>query len=85
MGLGRAGKRTLVYFGVAEPEEADFPADTSPFKSALGILLGAVVFGALVGFADRDVTSGAIAGALWLGLMIIRSALAHYRARRSSP
>ena len=76
--------RTLVYFGVAEPEEADFPPKTSRLKSALGLLVGAVVAGALFGLFERDVAAGAFFGALWLGLMILRSAWARHRARRSS-
>ena len=85
MGLTRVWNRTLVYFGVDEPQEADFPPDTSLLKSTLSILVGAVVAGALFGFVDHDVADGAIVGALWLGLMILRSAWARLRARRSSP
>jgi hypothetical protein len=85
MRLGRAWNRTLVYFDIAEPEEADFPAEISLFKSALGILVGAAVAGTLFGFFEHDIASGAIFGALWLGLMVLRSALARHRARRSSP
>jgi hypothetical protein len=85
MGLTRVWNRTLVYFGVDEPQEADFPPDTSLLKSTLSILVGAVVAGALFGFVDHDVASGAVFGALWLGLMILRSAWARHRARRSSP
>ena len=85
MSLARAWNRTLVYFGVAEPEDTEFPPHPSPFKSALGLFVGAVVAGALFGFVDHDVADGAIFGALWLGLMILRSAWARLRARRSSP
>jgi hypothetical protein len=84
MGLTRAWDRTLVYLGAAEPEEADFPPKTSRFKSVLGLLVGAVVAGALFGFIDHDVASGVVFGALWLGLMILRSAWARHRAGRSS-
>jgi predicted lipid-binding transport protein (Tim44 family) len=85
MGLARARNRTLAYFEVIEPDEADFPAETSLFKSALGILVGAAVAGALFGLFEHDIASGAIFGALWLGLMVLRSAWARRRARRSSP
>jgi ABC-type uncharacterized transport system permease subunit len=77
--------RTLVYFGVAEPEEADFPPKTSRLKNALGLLVGAGVAGALFAFIDHDVPSGVVFGALWLGLMILYSAWARHRAGRSSP
>jgi hypothetical protein len=46
--------------------------------------VGAVVAGALFGFIDHDVASGVVFGALWLGLMILRSAWARHRAGRSS-
>ena len=60
MGLARAWNRTLVYFGVAEPEDTDFPPHPSSFKSVLGLFVGAVVAGALFGFVDHDVADGAI-------------------------
>ena len=75
--------RTLVYFGVAEPDEADFPPRGSPLKIAAGWLMGAVIAGTLFGLVERDVLSGAVFGALWLGLMLVFSAWTRRRAKRS--
>jgi hypothetical protein len=81
MGFARVRNRTLAYFGVEELEEE---RETSLFKSALSMLMGAVIAGALFGLFERDVAAGAFFGALWLGLMILRLAWTRYRARRSS-
>jgi hypothetical protein len=80
-----AWNRTLVYLGVAEPDEADFSTRRSPLKNAASWLFGAVIAGALFGLVERDVVSGALFGALWFGLMLLRTAWARHRARRSSP
>ncbi|HYZ76565.1 MAG TPA: hypothetical protein VE596_04245 [Gaiellaceae bacterium] len=82
MDLTRVRNRTLVYFGIAEAEEVEFPQRISPFKSGLGVVVGAVVAGVLFGLVERDVTEGVVVGGIWLGLMTIRSALAHHRARQ---
>jgi hypothetical protein len=81
MALARVRNRILAYFGVEELEEE---TESSLFKSALGMLMGAIVVGALFGLFERDVAAGAFVGASWLGLMILWTAWARRRARRSS-
>ena len=72
-----------MYFGVAEPEEADLAPRGSPLEIAASWLVVAVLAGALFGLVERDVLSGAVFGALWLGLMLLFSAWARRRAKRS--
>jgi hypothetical protein len=82
-----AWNRTLVYFGVADPDEADFSPRGSPLKIAAsrlaGAAIGAVIAGTLFGLVERDVVSGALFGALWLVLMLLLSAWTRRRAKRS--